>query len=53
MRRHLAFGLTASGGMLYKAFPTRLTGADLKSGGSEVAAERIEIAYKILTLAKA
>lgn len=35
---------------LNNAFRTKITGADMKSGGNEVAVESIEIAYETLTL---
>lgn len=36
---------------LTNAFPTKLTGTDLKSDGNEVAIESIEIAYETMTVA--
>lgn len=36
---------------LNNAWPTKITGTDLKSEGSEVAVESIEIAYETLTVA--
>jgi len=38
---------------LTNAFPTKITGADLKSEGNEVAIDTIEIAHEGLTMAKA
>lgn len=35
---------------LSNAFPTKVTGADLKSTGNEVAVETVEIAYETLTV---
>ncbi|PVX30076.1 phage tail protein [Sphingomonas pokkalii] len=35
---------------LNNAFPTKLTGTDLKSDGNEVAVESIEIAYETMTI---
>ncbi|MEM1205311.1 MAG: phage tail protein [Acidobacteriota bacterium] len=36
---------------LNNAFPTKITGTDLKSEGNEVAVESVEIAYETLTVA--
>lgn len=36
---------------LNNAFPTKLTGTDMKSDGNEVAVESIEVAYETLALA--
>ena len=36
---------------LNNAFPTKLTGTDMKSDGNEVAVESIEIAYETLKVA--
>lgn len=38
---------------LNNAWPTKITGTDLKSEGNEVAVESVEIAYETLTVAKA
>ena len=38
---------------LNNAWPTKITGTDLKSEGNEVAVESIEIAYETLVVAKA
>lgn len=35
---------------LHNAFPVKLSGADMKSDGNEVAVESIEIAYETLTI---
>ena len=35
---------------LTNAWPTKVTGTDLKSDGSEVAIESLEIAYETLTV---
>jgi phage tail-like protein len=35
---------------LNNAFPTKVTGTDLKSQGNEVAVETVEIAYETLTI---
>lgn len=38
---------------LNNAWPTKITGTDLKSDGNEVAVESIEVAYETLTIAAA
>ncbi|MDG3440652.1 phage tail protein [Nitrospirillum amazonense] len=43
-------GAVAMGWTLNNAFPTKITGADLKSEGNEVAVESLEVAFETLVI---
>jgi len=43
-------GAVAMTWTLNNAFPTKITGTDLKSDGNEVAVESVELAYETLVI---